>query len=686
MDTSKKETLNILSSVSEALTKASDAQSISDALFWVVDNFIEVPYSSIFLWDFKEGRLRLYRNKGFSEEDKKNSEITAMERHPGWVFRNRQPLHVRDMEVEQVPNYVQSGPRSFVVKSRLWMPIATAEKSLGSFGFASEHANYFTDEHINILSLVCRLAGNLYSNIIFSESEKEYLNNIKLSMAKMQEAGNAQQNFIAKMSHEMRTPLNGIIGMSRLLDETRLLGAQKKYVQIINDQASILLNLINDVLDISKVQSENFKLVKFPFNFSETLQSLVNSHKFSAEQKGLFLELVISDKIYPYVFGDSLRFSQIFTNLLSNAVKFTNEGSVKLLVELKQIEEKIQRLSFEVIDTGIGFDSDAEQNLFKKFIQTNDSLSTQKGGTGLGLYITKELVEKMGGSIHVKSKPGEGSIFTVELPFEMAEEIGDTLNNNADYDFKGKKILFAEDNLINSLYLKSILEKNGIHTSDALDGKQAIEKCKLNTYDLILMDIQMPIMDGITASRIIRNELNIDTPIIAQSANTVQKDIEACYEAGINDYLPKPFTEAQLKAKMALALKLKPLAAEPIKTVEKLIPKVTETIRNESRLFKNALRLCAHKKEDAERLASVFVKETTKNLSALEESIQNKMKLEMNRLGHKIKSSLRLFGFDEEADICFILEKNNPDETGWEIPNESLLNLKTKLHVHLQLK
>ncbi|MFM7815170.1 MAG: ATP-binding protein, partial [Flavobacteriales bacterium] len=417
------ESIRILSHVAQEISSASDAQSLSDALFRVVDELIEVPYSSIFLWDFNENRLRLMANKGFSEKDRLESERTAMDRHPGWVYLNREPIHIRNMETEPVPNYVTSGIRSFTVKSRLWLPIATSDRSLGAFGFASEHVDYFTDEHKNILEMVCRLGGNIYSNIVFSEAEKKYIRSIELSMHQLREASDAQQNFVAKMSHEMRTPLNGIIGMTQLLHRTVLDEKQQKFVHIIHDQSSILMSLVNDVLDISKIQSEDFQLVKFPFALSELMATSFESHAYQAEQKGLYLNLDIATNLPQQLIGDSLRIAQVINNLMGNAIKFTVHGGIDVRVIWNSDSASKGHLSLMVKDSGVGIAQDKLNVIFERFMQADDSVSRQFGGSGLGLFITREIIHKMGGSIRVESQPDEGSTFHVELPLEVSEVI-----------------------------------------------------------------------------------------------------------------------------------------------------------------------------------------------------------------------------------------------------------------------
>lgn len=647
MNPTKKESLNFLSTITEAIATATDAQSLADALFKVVDEFINVPYSSIFLWDFKENRLRLYANKGFSEEDKIYSEKTVMERHPGWVFTNREALVINDMQTENVPNYVKSGKREFVVRSRLWMPISTEDKSLGAFGFASEEPNFFTEEYQSILKLCCRLAGNIYSNIIFVDSEKNYIEEIEFSMKQLQSATNAQQNFIAKMSHEMRTPLNGIIGMAKLMSKSPLEEKQRSYLDIISDQSHVLLNLINDILDISKIQTEDFNIVDFPFNLDDTVNTVLKSQKFQADQKGIRLRYLKDSEVVSLVSGDSLRFAQILTNLISNAIKFTSSGEVRLSLSVLNRDNEQQLLSFTVKDSGIGIEENKLNAIFEKFTQADDSISRTHGGSGLGLYIVKELIQKMGGSIYVQSTVGKGSEFTFEIPFRINEESYKEQDAETSVIFDKSKLLIVEDNPVNLLYLETILSDFGFDIDRAIDGMEAVQKCRLNSYDLILMDVQMPKLDGISASKIIRNELKIDTPILAQSANTVQKDIDACYLAGMNAYIAKPFTIEQLIDKLSLFLKHSKGSNQENLSIQKLAMKY------------------AHKKEDADKLYKLFIHTANQDLKSMKSYIESDSWTELKNLAHKLKSSFMAFEISEAMQICSKIENSaeiNPDE------------------------
>lgn len=655
MDKTVKSQLSFYNKISELIVTATDAESLSRALYEIIDGYIEVPHSALFLWDSKEAKLKLYGNSGFTEDELVEVENTALDRHPGWVFKNQKPLHIPDMDKEGVPSFITSSKRSFKVKSRLWVPITTTERSLGAFGFASQELNYFTEDHVDVLNFACRLAGNIYSNIIFSQSEKEYLNNMLISYNKTKEASKAQQNFIAKMSHEMRTPLNGIIGMTKLIEGTLLNQNQKKYVDILNNQSVQLLGLINDVLDISKVQSQNFKLVHFPFNLKEVLTSNIKSYEMQAKLKGVDFTCAFDTKIHYNLKGDSLRMSQIVNNLLSNAIKFTKEGFVSISVQHDSSTKDFQNIMIIVEDSGIGIGEAKLEKIFEGFHQEDDSIVRKYGGTGLGLMITKEIVDQMKGEIFVDSKKGEGSKFTILLSFKKSNQNLDQNEIHRDVSLNGLNILVAEDNEVNSFYLKTILEQDGCIVSLAKNGQEVIEFCKKQEFDLILMDIQMPILDGISATQIIRKELKINTPIIAQTANTVQKDIDACYEAGVLDYISKPFTISELNRKIAFNLDL---GLKNKKT--KLKDRAPQSLHS------SVLSLVNGNKEFARKILQVFSEDTPKNIKSLKKAFSAKDEIQINKIGHKIKSSFRMFKLKVPFEYSLWIENFSSEKHSWE--------------------
>ncbi len=671
MQEKDKAQLSFYNKIAELLATANDGNSISKALYSIIEGYIVVPHSALFLWDPKEAKLKLFGSNGFTDEELIEVEETALDRHPGWVFKNQKPLHIPDMEKEDVPSFVTSSKRSFEVKSRLWVPITTKDRALGAFGFASQEKNYFTEDHVNVLNFACRLAGNIYSNIIFSQSEKDYLNNMMISYKKIKEASKTQQNFIAKMSHEIRTPLNGIIGMSKLIEGTLLNNAQKKYVEIINSQSMQLLGLINDVLDISKVQSQNFKLVHFPFNFKELFTSILKPYEVEANAKGIKLECLIDSSIFNSLKGDSLRISQILNNLFSNALKFTKQGFIKVSVLDLEQTEKFQHIQLIIEDSGIGIEESKLDKIFEGFHQEDDSIERDFGGTGLGLMITKEIVNQMNGNIYVESKKGIGSKFKVTLKIEKSSiESRERLSDN--FSIQGLKILVAEDNEVNSFYLKTILEQEGVQTKMATNGKEVVEYCKNNAYDIILMDVQMPILNGIAATKILRDELGIQIPIIAQTANTVQKDIDACYVAGISDYISKPFTKKELIKKIAFNLDINSDEAS-----------IENKNLKDTSFRTNVLSLLDGNIEFANKIIEIFQRDTPVNLKDLRTAFREKDESKINKLGHKIKSSFRMFKMNEPYERCLWIENFSANRNTWKELEEYIILLEKECEKYL---
>jgi len=386
-------------------------------------------------------------------------------------------------------------------------------------------------------------------------SEREMV----MAREKAEKATESKTFFLAKMSHEIRTMLGGITNSAQLFRGTNVNEKQSELLDIINTSANNLLSIVNEILDFSKIEAGKIEIEEEPFNLRKTLDDIVNLNLALAKEKDIKLFLSIHHKIPEYVAGDELRFKQVITNLLTNAIKFTIEGSVTLDVTIEFEENNEWVLSFKVIDTGIGIAENKIKDMFSQYSQSDVSISRRFGGTGLGLNIVYNLVNLMNGKIDVRSDLGKGTSFIVNIPFGKTDYV-ETKNEEVDVlpENNGKKyrVLLAEDNVINQKITIINLEHLGHDIDLAVNGIEAWEMYRQKDYDIILMDIQMPEMDGIEVTHLIR-KYEADHPdkprtwIIALTANILNKDADYCLSEGMDAYIPKPFRIEDIIEKLA---------------------------------------------------------------------------------------------------------------------------------------
>jgi CheY-like chemotaxis protein/anti-sigma regulatory factor (Ser/Thr protein kinase) len=364
-----------------------------------------------------------------------------------------------------------------------------------------------------------------------------------------------QELFLASMSHEIRTPMNAILGLLREVKKTHLSEDQQKLVNTMHKSTDHLMVIINDILDVSKIQAGKLHIERTEFNVRELMQNCMQIIS-SRVKEQVKLLVTVDDNVASVLKGDPYRIKQIALNLLSNAAKFTESGTIKLNCQLAGSTIGKQNLRITVSDTGIGMDPQYTNKIFDKFSQEEKSTTRKYGGTGLGMFITKNLIDLMDGHIEVKSMKGVGSEFIVNLPLEVgAVSFTTSQEQSVVFDsgtLKNVRILLVDDNEVNRLVASTCLKYYGPVIDEVTNGVEAVEAFSQKEYDVILMDIQMPEMDGYQAADLIRNKFKSNIPVIALTASALSGENNRCIELGMNDYISKPFEESELVKKIQL--------------------------------------------------------------------------------------------------------------------------------------
>ena len=502
-----------------------------------------------------------------------------------------------------------------------------------------------------------RIATELIEARIFAELAtkiaEEEKRNAQAATGIAENAVKAKQQFLSNMSHEIRTPMNAIIGFTKVVLKTDLTAKQKEYLSAIKISGDALIVLINDILDLAKVDAGKMTFEHVPFKLAASISAMLHVFETKIQEKNLVLVTEYDSNIPTVLLGDPVRLHQIILNLVSNAIKFTSKGKITVSVRLLSEDEENTTVEFAIADTGIGIEESKINTIFDDFQQATSGTSRLYGGTGLGLAIVKQLVEPQGGTISVKSKIDEGSTFSFVLHFKKTnvDAVPEAEMVELETEIKNIKILVVEDMPLNQLLMKTLLDDFGFERDIAENGKIAIEKLKKESYDIILMDLQMPVMNGFEATEYIRNTMNSKIPIIALTADVTTVDLAKCKAVGMNDYIAKPVDERILYSKIVGLAK------------KTYFPKATEDDgdtktddQNESEKTKciNLDYLNIRTKSNPKlmmEMISIYLQQTPPFVDSLKQSVLNKDWDLMSATLHKIIPSFSIMGMSTELEI-----------------------------------
>jgi PAS domain S-box-containing protein len=467
----------------------------------------------------------------------------------------------------------------------------------------------------------------------------------------------AKEQFLANMSHEIRTPINGIAGIAGLLSTNQNPEERETYLSAIRHSSENLKVIINDILDVAAIESGKLKFEKIAFNLKDLLPSLISTFTFQAREKRISMHYTIDETLNKILLGDPVRLNQILINLISNAVKFTHTGSIHINCVLEKEHKGITHVRISVKDTGVGIPKEKLDTIFESFSQADETVTRRYGGTGLGLTIARQLVEMQKGRIEVESQELVGSVFTIHIPYASgtaavskipAQQKAHTHNSIT----HNVRVLLVEDNDINRLYAKSILQTWKCQTDIAENGLVAIEKLKNNIYDVILMDVQMPVMDGYEATKTIRMMSSPAslTPIVALTANATKIDVERCLAAGMNDYLSKPFTPEDLYGMLFEKLKIAQASGIKLQRKKQYDLNYLKTISGDNQVF-------------IQELLQTFVQSIPTSLAEMEEALRVSDFVRLARITHQIKPSMTLLGINHLKDAAVAIEEHAKSST-----------------------
>jgi len=533
----------ILFNISTAALKQYDIKEIYPIIVHELSKIWDTNNFFIALYDKTSETLSL---PFFADEKDNFYEIPTSKTITGWVIKQNKSVLLKENDLKILD---EAGDIDLVgTPCKVWIgvPLKIENNIIGVMCFQDYHdENKFSQDDLSAMDFIA-------NQIAIAIQRRMMLDNLILTTQKAEESALTKQLFISTMSHEIRTPLNEVIGITNLLIQGNPREDQKDYIKTLKSSGKHLLTLVNDVLDYNKMESGKTVFEQTQFNLSYFLEEIMRSYSFRSKAKHLSFDIKKASNLPDEVIGDPTRLNQILSNLLSNALKFTNQGSITVLIKELERTGNQSKMEFTVTDTGIGIPKNRHSLIFDRFAQASPDTTRRFGGTGLGLAICKKLIELQGGTITVESEPKKGSTFRFVISLGVSEKGSQTQTAESPKDYtelEGKRILVAEDNKINFFVANKFLIGWGITVTHAENGQLALDILEREDFDLILMDLHMPIMDGVEATRIIRNSENPkirNIPIVALTAAIMSESYDEIDDLNINDYVLKPFNPHDL--------------------------------------------------------------------------------------------------------------------------------------------
>jgi signal transduction histidine kinase/CheY-like chemotaxis protein/HPt (histidine-containing phosphotransfer) domain-containing protein len=643
--------LFLVNELSQRITSSLSLEESFSHLYHMINSMMDASAVELVVYD---GNPQFYSNRKY---ERPNTEIAAYNHFSEWCYKNKKEAYLEDAE-NDYGRYVFSPlilPDGKPAGSLMCFPVSHHENITGTLCIISFAKNAFELFHLEMIRLLLPFIGVAINNA----SNHQEIIDLKIRAERSEQF---MQVFLANMSHEIRTPMNAVMGMTNLLLQKSPLPEQLKYLNTIQKSSENLLVILNDILDLSKIEAGKMELEKIDFPVRDVIGNVKEIMQFKAEEKGLSLTANVDENIPPVLTGDPTRLTQILINLAGNAVKFTEKGDVRINIELVNSKNpESVTLKFSVIDSGIGMNEIQQKKLFQNYTQASNETTRKYGGTGLGLSISKQLVELQGGKIDIVSEAGKGSTFSFVLEYPVSKNKVSVFKEQIVSDemlrqLSGLRVLLADDNEYNRIVVKETLELKipDVKIDEAIDGLKALEMLRHNDYDLVLMDLVMPQLNGLEATDKIRKEFTDPKnkiPIIAITASVVRKEIDKCYAAGMNGFIAKPFKTSDMVRTLYNVLK-----GNKVEIADDSLNNTPA--KNSDRLVdvKYLNEISEGDTVRMKRYAQLFIKSSPAAIAELKASVRDNNFEKVRIAAHSMKSQLKFNGIIQGYELAERIE------------------------------